>query len=75
SKEFADLIELKGMNQGRQLVFLVGGFLGLSPRIMEKAHLKLSLSRMTFSHELARTVLLEQIYRALSLIKGYAYPK
>jgi 23S rRNA (pseudouridine1915-N3)-methyltransferase len=42
---------------------------------MEKAHLKLSLSRMTFSHELARTVLLEQIYRALSLIKGYAYPK
>ena len=75
SKEFADLIESKAMNQGGQLVFLVGGFLGLSPRIMEKADLKLSLSRMTFSHELARTILLEQIYRALSLIKGYAYPK
>ncbi|HRD02816.1 MAG TPA: 23S rRNA (pseudouridine(1915)-N(3))-methyltransferase RlmH [Candidatus Saccharicenans sp.] len=75
SKGLADLIESKGLNSGKQLVFLVGGFLGLAPRIMEKADLKLSLSKMTFSHELARTVLLEQVYRALSLIKGYAYPK
>jgi Uncharacterized conserved protein len=42
---------------------------------MEKADLKLSLSRLTFSHELTRVILLEQIYRALNLIKGYAYPK
>ena len=75
SDEGKELIESKGLNSGKQLVFLVGGFLGLAPRIMEKADLKLSLSKMTFSHELARTVLLEQVYRALSLIKGYAYPK
>jgi len=75
SEELAGLMELKSVNSGRQLIFLVGGFLGLAPRIMEKADLKLSLSRMTFSHELARTVLLEQVYRALNLIKGYAYPK
>jgi 23S rRNA (pseudouridine1915-N3)-methyltransferase len=68
-------MELKSVDSGRQLSFLVGGFLGLAPRIMEKADLRLSLSRMTFSHELARTVLLEQVYRALNLIKGYAYPK
>jgi 23S rRNA (pseudouridine1915-N3)-methyltransferase len=75
SEELAGLMELKSVDSGRQLIFLVGGFLGLAPRIMEKADLKLSLSRMTFSHELARTVLLEQVYRALNLIKGYAYPK
>ncbi|NMC64605.1 MAG: 23S rRNA (pseudouridine(1915)-N(3))-methyltransferase RlmH [Acidobacteria bacterium] len=75
SEELAALMELKSVDSGRQLIFLVGGFLGLAPRIMEKADLKLSLSRMTFSHELARTVLLEQVYRALNLIKGYAYPK
>ncbi|MDD8020592.1 MAG: 23S rRNA (pseudouridine(1915)-N(3))-methyltransferase RlmH [Acidobacteriota bacterium] len=75
SKELANLIESKAMSPSRQIIFFVGGFLGLAPRILEKADLKLSLSRMTFSHELARTVLLEQVYRALNLIKGYAYPK
>jgi len=48
SEELAGLMELKSVNSGRQLIFLVGGFLGLAPRIMEKADLKLSLSRMTF---------------------------
>ncbi|MGB9765532.1 MAG: 23S rRNA (pseudouridine(1915)-N(3))-methyltransferase RlmH [Candidatus Saccharicenans sp.] len=75
SEELARLIEQQALNSGKRLLFLVGGFLGLSPRIMEKAHLKLSLSRLTFSHELTRVVLLEQIYRALNLIKGYSYPK
>jgi len=75
SEELARLIEQQALNSGKKLVFLVGGFLGLAPRIMEKADLKLSLSRLTFSHELTRVILLEQIYRTLNLIKGYAYPK
>ncbi|MGB9894145.1 MAG: 23S rRNA (pseudouridine(1915)-N(3))-methyltransferase RlmH, partial [Candidatus Saccharicenans sp.] len=69
------LIEAKAVASARKLVFLVGGFLGLSPRILEKADLKLSLSKMTFSHELARLMIMEQVYRALNLIKGYPYPK
>ncbi|MBC7362546.1 MAG: 23S rRNA (pseudouridine(1915)-N(3))-methyltransferase RlmH [Candidatus Aminicenantes bacterium] len=75
SEELARLIEAKAMISSRKLIFLVGGFLGLAPRIMDKANFQLSLSRMTFSHELARVVLLEQVYRALNLIKGYSYPK
>jgi len=75
SEELARLIETRAGASTRKLIFLAGGFLGLSPRIMEKADLKLSLSRMTFSHELARLVILEQVYRALNLIKGYSYPK
>jgi 23S rRNA (pseudouridine1915-N3)-methyltransferase len=49
--------------------------LALSPRILDRAALRLSLSRMTFSHELCRAVLLEQIYRGASLMKGRSYAK
>jgi 23S rRNA (pseudouridine1915-N3)-methyltransferase len=75
STELARLVESKAMVSARKLIFLVGGFLGLAPRIMDKADFQLSLSRMTFSHELTRVVLLEQVFRALNLIKGYSYPK
>ena len=53
----------------------MGGFLGLADRIVEKADMRLSLSRMTFSHELARILLLEQVYRALTIIGGRQYAK
>jgi 23S rRNA (pseudouridine1915-N3)-methyltransferase len=75
STELARLIESRALISARKLIFLVGGFRGLAPRIMDRADFKLSLSRMTLSHELARVVLLEQVYRALNLIKGYSYPK
>lgn len=75
SEQLARFIEDKAMTSARKLIFLVGGFLGLAPRILEKANFLLSLSRMTFSHELARVVLLEQVYRSLNIIKGYSYPK
>jgi len=75
SNELARRIEDQALRSGRKLIFLVGGFLGLAPRIMEKADLCLSLSRMTFSHELARVVIMEQVYRSLSIIKGHSYPK
>lgn len=75
SEELAGLLEKQAMVSARKIIFLVGGFLGLAPEILKKADLQLSLSPLTFSHELTRVVLLEQVYRAMNLIKGYSYPK
>jgi len=75
SNEFARFIEARGVSGTRSLAFVAGGFLGLAPRIIERADLKLSLSRMTMSHELCRAFLLEQIYRGASLMKGRSYAK
>jgi 23S rRNA (pseudouridine1915-N3)-methyltransferase len=75
SDEFAKLIRGRAENTGRPPVFVIGGFLGLADRIVEKADMRLSLSRMTFSHELCRIVLLEQVYRALNIIRGRHYAK
>lgn len=59
----------------RDLVFLVGGHDGLTPAARASADLLLSLSRLTFPHELARVVLLEQIYRALATLRGHPYAR
>ena len=75
SAELARFFERRAAESTRSVAFLVGGFLGLAPRILDRADLKLSLSRMTFSHELCRIMLLEQIYRAFSLMKGRSYAK
>ena len=75
SAELARFFERRAAESTRSVAFLVGGFLGLAPRILDRADLKLSLSRMTFSHELCRLMLLEQIYRAFSLMKGRSYAK
>jgi 23S rRNA (pseudouridine1915-N3)-methyltransferase len=69
------MIEDKDLVSARKVIFLVGGFMGLAPEVLEKADLKISLSRMTFSHELARVVLLEQVYRAMNIVRGYSYPE
>ncbi|MGB7297287.1 MAG: 23S rRNA (pseudouridine(1915)-N(3))-methyltransferase RlmH [Candidatus Aminicenantales bacterium] len=63
------------LSSQRPTAFVVGGFAGLASDLLEKAHLQLSLSRMTFSHELCRVALLEQIYRALTILKGKNYAK
>jgi len=63
------------MASPRPTAFVVGGFAGLAAGILERADLRLSLSRMTFSHELCRVALLEQIYRALTILKGKHYAK
>ena len=75
SDEFARFLRGREQESGKPLVFVVGGFLGLADRITERADLRLSLSRMTFSHELARVLLLEQVYRALTIIGGRHYAK
>ena len=59
----------------RQLSFLCGGPDGFPEEIRRQAHQKLSLSAMTYSHELARAMLAEQLYRAFAILSGSAYPK
>jgi len=61
--------------EARDLVFLVGGHNGLPPGFAARADLLLSLSGMTFSHELARAMLAEQIYRAFATLRGHPYPR
>ena len=74
SEAFAGFLQ-KRLSEARGTAFVVGGFAGLAGRILERADLTLSLSPMTFSHELCRVALLEQIYRALTIMKGKRYAK
>jgi 23S rRNA (pseudouridine1915-N3)-methyltransferase len=75
SDEFARFLRGREKDSGRPLAFVVGGFLGLSDRVLERADMTLALSRMTFSHELVRVLLLEQVYRALTIVGGRHYAK
>jgi len=75
SLEFARFFERRARGPEKTTTFVVGGFLGLARRILDRADERLSLSKMTLSHELCRAVLLEQIYRSLSLMKGRSYAK
>ncbi len=74
SEEMARFLERQG-SASRSLTFVCGGFLGLSDELLRRARLLLSLSRLTLSHELARVVLLEQVYRSLTILKGKRYAK
>ncbi len=75
SEELAKFLRGRDRASGTPMAFVVGGFLGLADKIVERADLRLSLSRMTFSHELARVMLLEQVYRALTIVGGRHYAK
>lgn len=75
-----DSMQLSGkltelIDTGRRVVFVIGGSLGLSPEVVWRAQLKLSFSPMTFPHQLARIMLLEQTYRALKIAAGERYHK
>ena len=59
----------------RNLVFVIGGHEGISESVKRRADFCISLSQLTFTHEMARCLLLEQIYRAFSVIQGFPYHK
>lgn len=73
SVEFARWMERRMSGAGKRLVFLVGGPYGFSPRVRTVAQGGLSLSPMTFSHELVRLVFVEQLYRAMTILRGEPY--
>jgi len=75
SEELAELLQGR-MNEGvGELTFIIGGALGLDESILKQATKILSLSRMTFTHEMSRLILLEQLYRAFTILKGEKYHK
>ena len=75
SHELAGRIE-KWQNLGiKEISFVLGGANGVSRRVAETADISLSLSFLTFTHEMARVVLLEQLYRGYTIIKGFPYQK
>ncbi len=73
SVQFADFIEKKIINSSKRLVFIVGGPYGFSNDVYNKAMIKLSLSKMTFSHQMIRLFFVEQIYRAMTIINNQPY--
>ncbi|MGH9765121.1 MAG: 23S rRNA (pseudouridine(1915)-N(3))-methyltransferase RlmH [Blastocatellia bacterium] len=75
SAEFAEVIR-EHMGKGtKRMTFVIGGHMGSSPAVKERADLVLSLSRMTFTHEIARALLAEQVYRAFTIVNNLPYQK
>ena len=74
SFQFADFLS-KAEQDARDIVFLVGGADGYPAAWRERADKLISLSKMTFPHELARVMLAEQLYRAYTILRGHPYPK
>lgn len=73
SRQFAGEIE-RGMVSGlKRMVFVIGGPYGFSPEVYARADRKLSLSRMTFTHEMVRLFFAEQVYRAMTIMRGEPY--
>ena len=73
SPDFAKLIQKKRDFEGANLTFLIGGPFGLSDAVRKRANLLLAFSKFTFTHEMIRMLLLEQIYRAFTIISNKTY--
>lgn len=73
SLEFARELQNRLVHGGKDICFVVGGAYGFSPEVYGKASGKISLSKMTFSHQMVRTVFAEQLYRAFTIIRGEPY--
>ncbi len=72
SVEYAGWLQKK-MGSGRDLTLVIGGPYGFSPAVYQRADGKLSLSQMTFSHQMIRIMAIEQIYRAMTILRGEPY--
>ena len=75
SVELSEKIAALGVSGTSQIIFIIGGSLGLSKQVLDRADYLLSFSRMTFPHQLMRVILLEQIYRGYRIMNGQAYHK
>jgi 23S rRNA (pseudouridine1915-N3)-methyltransferase len=75
SEELAQYLSQLALHGKSSLAFLIGGPLGLSPAVRSRADLVLSLSPLTFTHQLVRLILLEQLYRAFRIMRGEPYHK
>ena len=73
SIELASWIKKKQQTVSRNLIFIIGGPYGFSPEVYQRANEKLSLSKMTFSHQMIRMIFIEQLYRAYTIIRGEQY--
>ena len=73
SIEFANYINKQQVNSVKKLSVVIGGAFGFSEEVYSKTQNKLSLSKMTFSHQIIRIIFLEQLYRAFTIIKGEKY--
>ena len=75
SEAFAKQIDQLGIQGKSQLVFVIGGSLGLSDDVMQRSNAQISFGKMTYPHQLMRLILVEQIYRAFKIMRGEAYHK
>lgn len=73
SEKFATFLQKKFNQGGKGIAFIIGGPYGFSPEMYEKANGKVSLSEMTFSHQMIRMFFVEQVYRAMTILKGEPY--
>ena len=73
SVELAKVTQEKISYTGKDMVFVIGGAYGFSPEVYSRANSKISLSRMTFSHQMVRAIFAEQLYRAFTIMKGEPY--
>ena len=73
SVELAKVIQDKISYTGKDMVYIIGGAYGFSEAVYQRANSKISLSKMTFSHQMVRAIFVEQIYRAFTIMKGEPY--
>lgn len=73
SLQFSDFLQKQFNRGGKNIVFLIGGAYGFSQEVYERAESRLSLSSMTFSHQMVRLFFLEQLYRGFTILKGEPY--
>ncbi len=75
SQKLAEQLQKWQSSGLKEVIFIIGGHEGVTSEVAKRADFSLSLSVMTFTHEMARVILLEQLYRAFTIMKGFPYQK